>query len=784
MRLALIGADFEENLGLGMIAAAAEQAGHTVTIHGFNLPRDAAAVATQCLAARPDVIGLGIQFQHRAHEFLALAARLRAMGFTGHVTAGGQYPTLAWRESLDARWGIDSVVLHDGEGTIVALLDALARHQPLAAVAGLALRDAHGTPVRTEGRRLDDDLDALPFAKRYRPHTRHLGVPFVPLMGSRGCWGACTYCSITSFYRDARAHGGGRTVRLRSPAHVAREMAALWHGVGGDCVFCFHDDNFLLPKPEATLERVRAMRTALDGWGVGRAGFIGKCRPETVTPALARELRALGVLRLYVGVENASEHGARDLHRARQWEAIDVALDACREADIFVCYNLLLFEPDATVDDVRENVRFLRAHADHPANFCRAEPYHGTPLHLDLAARGTLSGSALGWDYRLEDPRAELLFRITAAAFRQRNFDPDGVGNRYMGLGYSLKLLEHFYDDPTGRLPDLARRVRTLTRAIVLDTADLLDACIELADRVALDDHDTVERETALLGLRIAERDRAWHAALDGLYGDMADHARRARRPAKRTVMPRALTQLARNMALGASLALFGSSASGCSGGVVDPVPADVGRDAPDAADTGDERMVVDPAPVDAGRDIPLTDVTDERMVVDPPPPDAGVDAASDRMVVDPPPPDAGVDAAPDRMVVDPPPPDAGRLDAMRLPVRTLPLVDQWRDTTPKRARRDRAVALWAPPDARLHAVREDGAVRVSVVVGDAPASTRWEGDGPIDGDGSSVRWHPGSGDDQLRVAIRTRGGVAVLALRAREVEGATRSSAEIRDEA
>ena len=55
----------------------------------------------------------------------------------------------------------------------------------------------------------------------------------------------------------------------------------------------------------------------------------------------------------------------------------------------------------------------------------------------------------------MRDPRVELLFRICAAAFRQRNFDPEGVANRYMGLGYSLKLLEFFYDDPTQRLPAL-----------------------------------------------------------------------------------------------------------------------------------------------------------------------------------------------------------------------------------------------------------------------------------------------------------------------------------------
>ncbi len=154
-------------------------------------------------------------------------------------------------------------------------------------------------------------------------------------------------------------------------------------------------------------------------------------------------------------------------------------------------------------------------------------------------------------------------------------------------------------------------------------------------------------------------------------------------------------------------------------------------------------------------------------------------------IVVDPPPPDAGRDVGVDRpIVVDPPPPDAGRLDALRMPHnRALPLIDQWRDTTPKRARRSETVALYAPPDASLAVERREGYVRVQVRVSDA-ASTRWEGDGLISGEGTEVRWEPGAADDQLRVAVRTRGGVAVLALRASDVDRRGRSIAEIRDEA
>jgi radical SAM superfamily enzyme YgiQ (UPF0313 family) len=122
MKLVLVGADFEENLGIGMIAAAARQAGHEVAVVPFDEPESAPRVAACVAAEEPDVVGLSIQFQHRVAEFLGLARWIRRAGFAGHLTCGGQPPTLAWRDFLERGDAIDSVVLHDGEHTIVELL--------------------------------------------------------------------------------------------------------------------------------------------------------------------------------------------------------------------------------------------------------------------------------------------------------------------------------------------------------------------------------------------------------------------------------------------------------------------------------------------------------------------------------------------------------------------------------------------------------------------------------------------------------------------------------------
>lgn len=737
MRVLLVGADFEENLGVGMIAAAAEAAGHQVAIAPFNAPKAAAGIAARVAREAPDLVGLSIQFQHRSHEFVSLARALRRAGYRGHVTAGGQFPTLAAREVLGRGHGIDSVVLHDGEETIVELLAALEKGTPLDQVRGLAFVDQGGVRL-TPGRGLGTSLDSLPFPKRYRRPSRHAGVPFVPIMGSRGCWGSCSYCSITSFYRDAKQAGGGPLLRLRSPDNVAEEMAGLSHAIGEACVFCFHDDNFLLPKPADSLERVQSIVGALRQRGVEKVGFIGKCRPETLSAELARQLAELGVVRLYVGVENVAEAGSDHLNRGVQHRAVSEALDACDAAGIFACYNLLVFEPKATLAHLRENVAFMRAHPAQPVNFCRAEPYYGTPLQLGLAASDKLGGSYLGWNYRIEDPRTELCFRIAAAAFRERNFRCDGVANRYMGVGYAAKLVEHFHPDVGGAHRRLRERAESLTRAITLDTARLLEKAVDLAEHADLADFDAIERKTALLALEVAAADRGWQHELDGFYAEVDAVVRRLGEP--RAIRPkRPPARSGRNLALGASLALW---ALGCGG------------------DTDDG-----PLPQDGGKD--------DHFVADPLPGDGGYDAGEDQMVADPLPEDAGVDADADdgdSMVADPPPADAG-MSLNEPPAGRRELIDQWTDTGVRRAVRSKDLPLYDPPELELAATRVGGAIEVRILGLPEGASTRFEALGTVAADGPLARWTPADeAFDALSVAVRTRGGISVVSLRAKAV--------------
>ena len=801
MEIVLVGADIEENLGIGMIAAVAIEAGHRVRVVTFDRAGQIGSVAERVVATDPDVVGLSVQFQHRGAEFMSLARRLRRDGFDGHLCCGGQFPSLAWREVLGDGNGVDSVVLHEGEKTLVALLDALSTGRHLAEVSGLAVLSDDGVPMRTAGSGLIEDLDVLPFAARYRSHNIQYGVPFIPIMGGRGCWGRCSFCSITSCYSDAKSNGeagkgkGGKLHRQRSPENVADEMALLCKAAGGEAIFCFHDDNFLMPKPQASLERVQQLRAALDERGVGKVAFVGKCRPDSTTPELLEALADLGLMRLYVGVENASQAGSDHLNRKIKIAKVKEALRSCRRANIFACYNLLLFEPLSTLEHVRDNVAFIRDHAMHPVNFCRAEPYYGTPLMRGLAESGALGGSYLGFSYRIEDHDAERLFRVCAAAFRQRNFDPQGVANRYMGLGYAARILEAFYPDQDGRRARLRRRADELTRSISLETASFLEEAMALVEGPSRRDDEELARGTVLLGLRIAEADGRRHAELDEIFDEMNAFAQRSKkaRGIGRLLSPaRKLSHMAPGIILVGSL--IAGCNDGCSGGddVVDPPPPDMQpvdpvplppdplpppQDPVPSSDYNrppDQPLPPDPAPrpPDVQQPVELAPrPPDVQQPVDPAPRPPDV-----QQPVDPPP--------PDMQPVDPPPPPPPPPDPLPPPSGQQSAVDQpglggavsaaFRETTAWSLGEADELPLFRAPRIALSAHREisdDGEVIiVSLDSNREPMSLRWESDGEVIGNGRTVTWRPESASAQIRLAVRTEGGVALSALRACDV--------------
>ena len=472
MRVALVGSVTEENLALGYLHASLLRAGHDPRLIGFPAPDRFEEAAEAVVALAPDVVALSMVFTARALEFVRFASLLRERGFRGHVTCGGHFATLHARLLLEDAPGIDSVLHGEGEEALVDLVGHLgALHE----VAGLTWRLSDGAISHTGPREAPRSLDGRPWPTRPAELDRYLGLPAVAMLGSRGCYASCRFCSIAAWHEEL----GGPRLRLRSEADIAEELAHLYHARGAR-LFNFHDDTFFLPKRTASVARIRGLRRELDARGVGRIAVQVKARPDALDEEVVQALLELGCFRVFLGVETNSSKGLEALGRGVDREQNARALRLLVEAGLHVTFNLLTFEPGTTVGDVRQNVEFVRQWDAVPLNLCRTEIYGGTPLEEELLKEGRLEGSYFGYDYRLRDAAAQRAFEVFRVVFRDRNFQGTGMNLRAMALDHQLHLARHFW--PGAVTPHLAARVKGLIREVNASNADLLERCCAFAE--------------------------------------------------------------------------------------------------------------------------------------------------------------------------------------------------------------------------------------------------------------------------------------------------------------
>lgn len=426
VEIALVGYQDQGNLGLGYLAAVVERRGWNATLYDI---RDGGEELLRKLELRPPlIIGFSLIFQFFLPRYRELAQFLRSSGVEAHFTIGGHYPSLCYEELLGHFPEIDSIVLFEGEETLIELAERLRDGAQWKNVPGIAYKGNDGAAVTTDARTLVPDLDDLPFPKRPYEAERIVGYPTLPVLASRGCIRRCSFCSIHTFYRTAP----GRVVRVRKPEKVVEEMLELreTHDVR---VFLFQDDDFPLWGSKGR-RWADDLTTRLHASGLARDTiFKISCRAEYVEPDLFGGLRDAGLFLVYMGLESGVEGGLDILFKQTSVEQNIHAVETLKQLGIAWNYGFMLFDPSSTFASIRENAAFLReivGDGSTAAVFSRMLPYGGTPIRQTLEREGRLRGDLTHPDYVFLDPRINDYHRRLTIAVRP------WIHNR--GLSYSL----------------------------------------------------------------------------------------------------------------------------------------------------------------------------------------------------------------------------------------------------------------------------------------------------------------------------------------------------------
>jgi len=509
--IALVGPEIEENLSLRYIASALAARGHTSDIVAFNGPADFAPALAQVLAAAPTVVGISLAFQWRANDFLAFILALRQAGYPGHISAGGHFGTFAAAELLADFPELDSICIQEAEHTLPALVESVTAGAPLGEIQGLWLRRNDGTAYLTGHPELPD-LATLPWPDRRGEPAACFDHRIAPLVSSRGCYANCSFCCIAAWHEQSLP---GKRYRLRDVRAVAAEMVALQRTRGID-IFVFHDDNFFVPGHKRNIDRFNALADALEAEGIGEYATVVKARPTDVTPAVFEVLkRRLRCIRCYIGIETDADQGLSTLQRWSQSKQNHRAIEVARSLDLYACFNMLLFDPDTTLDSIRTNLEFMRFAPEFPSNFGRVELYAGTPLLQRMQAEGRCRGDYLSWDYTLGDALAERVFSLSMRCFEERNFGADALANRIMGTRFDLEVCRHFH-------PELFRAEwlaegKELSRLMTTSGADSLERILsfvaaggDIAGEAALVSEESARLRAAEHAVRSRAQDLAY----------------------------------------------------------------------------------------------------------------------------------------------------------------------------------------------------------------------------------------------------------------------------------
>ena len=506
--IALVGPEVEENLSLRYLAASLADSGYRTEILSFNSERDFSRIVAVILGENsPLLVGLSLAFQHRAQDFLALALALRERGYRGHLTAGGHFATFESEALLQSFPELDSICRFEAERTIVDLAQGLATNGSLDQVAGLALR--RGDEVVFTAPRPLPELDQLPRPDRRGEPARCFGHAIMPLVGSRGCYGHCSFCCIAAWHEVG---GNGRRFRLRDVDDIADEMAEQ-HRLRGIEIFNFQDDNFFLPRPEASLERIHGLADALARRGVLRFATVVKARPNDVEPKVfAALVERLHCIRSFVGLETNAPTGLVTLGRGGSVDHNRRALDVVSDLGLYIAFNILLFDPDTQLADMTRNVAFMRSVADYPFFVGRVELLAGTPILARMLEEGRCRGDFLRRDYRLANPEVERAFQLFLRCMAWRNLGDDSPVFSLSLLRFDIEACRFFHPDVYR--DEWREQAVAVTRGFSLDTAEILETIVNhcASPKSAVDDGllgEDLERRCRRLDIQTAAEAQA-----------------------------------------------------------------------------------------------------------------------------------------------------------------------------------------------------------------------------------------------------------------------------------
>ena len=370
--------EIQEPLGIEYLDAARRRHGDAVLLldAAFEEATET-SLGRRAAAFMPDAVGFSMTTAQDIESVLRIHASCReALGANEPLwLAGGNFITCEFHQAARRLPTCFTLVRFEGEQP----LDELARDWSSGVRAAPALIEGRGV-VR---------LDDCPFPVRPYAATMHERGWAFNLQGSRGCCGACRYCSSPAM-REATSTGW----RGRSVPNVVDEIEQLNRRFGATG-FNFVDEDFLGPDVSAA-SRARQFREEIHRRGL-LVGFSVQVRPGSLSDAAIEDLAAAGLCYAFIGLESDDPKDFK--YWGRPWvPQVWRYVDALQRNGVQVEAGAMPFHPGATLAGIRRFATALQHHdlLNYRTALNRMDAMPGSSLHRHGVAEGYLDPDRTG----------------------------------------------------------------------------------------------------------------------------------------------------------------------------------------------------------------------------------------------------------------------------------------------------------------------------------------------------------------------------------------------------
>ncbi len=375
-------------LGLLSLAGSLREAGYEPRIIDGALDRDYRRTVVEeigdCLC-----FGVSLLTGPMILDAIEISREVKRLHPGLFVIFGGWHPSLLTAQTLSEDF-IDAVVRHQGEATLVEMVQRLGAGKPLDLVRGCWFK-RDGRIVQNPDRP-NIKLPELPAPAYdlidFDAYERAGGERKLPYATSIGCPYACNYCTDMVFYN--------RRFNAYAPSGVAAELAELVtrHRLTEVALL---DSNFLVDVHRAVAIAQAILESGARFRWTFQASTDLLCR---MTDEEVKLLSASGVSHIGFGTESASPEVLRQMNKRHQ-SIPDMyqAAGKCQRAGIRVTYNLIFGYPGETESHRAETLRVMGEIADRYENVSFSPnlftPYPGIPIWPQLRSMGVAEPDSL-----------------------------------------------------------------------------------------------------------------------------------------------------------------------------------------------------------------------------------------------------------------------------------------------------------------------------------------------------------------------------------------------------